>query len=33
LAILLLVLLAAEALLSTRWHRRPTRVILGEELP
>jgi hypothetical protein len=32
LAVLLLVLLAAEAALSTRWHRRPTREILGEEL-
>lgn len=33
LAALLLALLAAEALLSTHWHRRATRDILGEELP
>jgi len=33
LAGLLLALLAAEVLLSTRWYRRPTRDILGEGLP
>jgi len=33
LAALLLAFLAAEALLSTHWHRGATRDILGEELP
>ncbi|MDF1554307.1 MAG: BatA domain-containing protein [Deferrisomatales bacterium] len=33
LAILLLLLLAGEVLLSTRWHRRATRDILGGDLP